>query len=92
MELCKSHNLLEETMFLLDKLGDKKEAIRILADDLNNISKALEYLISSTDTKESELWEIVISKALTNTEDFQILLKFLDFYEKPVIYKKQSYF
>ena len=92
MELCKSHNLLEETMFLLDKLGDKKEAIRILADDLNNISKALEYLISSTDTKESELWEIVINKALTNTEDFQILLKFLDFYEKPVIYKKQSYF
>ncbi|KEG09325.1 vacuolar assembly protein vps41 [Trypanosoma grayi] len=42
--LCKKHQLLEETVFLLARMGKEEEGLRIIVQDMKSMKKALQYI------------------------------------------------
>ena len=86
LNLCKENGLLNEAMILLDRMGNKQEAVKIVFENLNSPLEAFKYMISNTDTKNDKIWDYLIDKCLKDKEKSRILLHYIEFYHLPVIY------
>ncbi|CAH2283279.1 vacuolar sorting-associated 41 homolog [Pelobates cultripes] len=57
LEICHQRNFVEETVFLLSRMGNSRKALQMIMEELHNVDKAIEFAKEQDD---SELWEDLI--------------------------------
>uniref|UniRef100_A0A8C4NBS6 Vacuolar protein sorting-associated protein 41 homolog n=1 Tax=Eptatretus burgeri TaxID=7764 RepID=A0A8C4NBS6_EPTBU len=62
LEVCQQRNFVEETIFLLSRMGDSRQALKMITRELNNVDKAIDFAKEQDDP---ELWDDLINYAIT---------------------------
>nr|XP_033786133.1 vacuolar protein sorting-associated protein 41 homolog [Geotrypetes seraphini] len=57
LEICQQRNFVEETVFLLSRMGNSRRALQMIMEELHNVDKAIEFAKEQDD---AELWEDLI--------------------------------
>lgn len=83
--ICQQYNRYQEECYLLNKMGNEKEAIKVLIDKCTNVSEAMQIAIKFN-IKDENLWNSILEKTMNKTENINSLLEFIDIYTKPVIH------
>ncbi|XP_028776127.1 vacuolar protein sorting-associated protein 41 homolog [Neltuma alba] len=71
-EICVKRNLLREQVFILGRMGNSKQALAVIINDLGDIEEAVEFVTMQHD---DELWEELIKQCLHKPEMVGILLE-----------------
>jgi hypothetical protein len=72
LEICRRKNLFNEVVFLLGRMGNTKEALQLITDELNDINYAIEFCKEHSDT---ELWEDLIKYSMNKPCFIRVLLQ-----------------
>lgn len=64
LELCKCKGLTAEVVFLLERLGDKRQMVFTLID-MGDIKTALKKVVEADYFCEPELWDLVVNECLS---------------------------
>ncbi|XP_003222381.2 vacuolar protein sorting-associated protein 41 homolog isoform X1 [Anolis carolinensis] len=57
LEICQQRNFVEETVYLLSRMGNSRSALKMIMEELNDVDKAIEFAKEQDD---AELWEDLI--------------------------------
>ncbi|KAM3928991.1 vacuolar protein sorting-associated protein 41 homolog [Leptodactylus fuscus] len=57
LEICQQRNFVEETVFLLSRMGNSRRALQMIMEELEDVDKAIEFAKEQDD---AELWEDLI--------------------------------
>lgn len=57
LEICIQRNFVEETVFLLSRMGNSRRALKMIMEELHDVDKAIEFAKEQDD---SELWDDLI--------------------------------
>ncbi|XP_040209124.1 vacuolar protein sorting-associated protein 41 homolog [Rana temporaria] len=57
LEICLQRNFVEETVFLLSRMGNSRRALQMIMEELRDVDKAIEFAKEQDD---AELWEDLI--------------------------------
>ncbi|ETE58591.1 hypothetical protein L345_15687, partial [Ophiophagus hannah] len=57
LEICQQRVFVEETVYLLSRMGNSRSALKMIMEDLNDVDKAIEFAKEQDD---AELWEDLI--------------------------------
>ncbi|XP_072268322.1 vacuolar protein sorting-associated protein 41 homolog isoform X2 [Pyxicephalus adspersus] len=57
LEICLQRNFVEETVFLLSRMGNSRRALQMIMEELHDVDKAIEFAKEQDD---AELWEDLI--------------------------------
>ncbi|XP_063778599.1 vacuolar protein sorting-associated protein 41 homolog isoform X1 [Pseudophryne corroboree] len=57
LEICHQRNFVEETVYLLSRMGNSRKALQMIMEELHNVDKAIEFAKEQDD---AELWEDLI--------------------------------
>ncbi|XP_070582392.1 vacuolar protein sorting-associated protein 41 homolog isoform X4 [Erythrolamprus reginae] len=57
LEICQQRFFVEETVYLLSRMGNSQSALKMIMEDLNDVDKAIEFAKEQDD---AELWEDLI--------------------------------
>ncbi|KAG9476041.1 hypothetical protein GDO78_002877 [Eleutherodactylus coqui] len=57
LEICHQRNFVEETVFLLSRMGNSRRALQMIMEELKDVDKAIEFAKEQDD---AELWEDLI--------------------------------
>ncbi|XP_012888456.1 PREDICTED: vacuolar protein sorting-associated protein 41 homolog [Dipodomys ordii] len=57
LEICQQRNFVEETVYLLSRMGNSRSALKMIMEELHNVDKAIEFAKEQDD---AELWEDLI--------------------------------
>jgi len=60
-QVCKSRKMYPEMIFLLGRMGNTKEALRLITDELDDINQAIDFCKEYDDR---DLWDDLISYSL----------------------------
>lgn len=71
LKVCERYNLIPETVYLLSRMGNSKEALHYIIDKMSNINYAIEFCLKHAD---NDLWEDLISYSLDKPEFVAVLL------------------
>ncbi|KAK4286396.1 hypothetical protein QN277_002956 [Acacia crassicarpa] len=71
-ESCVKRNLLREQVFILGRMGNSKQALAVIINDLGDIEEAVEFVTMQHD---DELWEELIKQCLHKPEMVGMLLE-----------------
>lgn len=80
LDVCQSHQLHPETVFLLGRMGNTREALAIIMDQLNDINQAINFCQEHND---KELWSDLIAKTVDRPECVTLLLQRIGNYVDP---------
>lgn len=69
--ICKSKNLVAEMVFLLARMGNTKQALRYITEDLDDVDWAIEFCKEQQDP---ELWNDLISMSMSKPQAIRSLL------------------
>ncbi len=83
LTLCKEKGLTEESVFLLDKLGDRRAALALQLRSSDSIRAACMYVIER-DPGSQELWDIVVDSCRESKAKFVELFEYLEYLMNPV--------
>lgn len=72
LDICRRKNLFNEIVFLLGRMGNTKEALKLITDELNDINYAIEFCKEHSDT---ELWEDLIQYSMNKPCFIRVLLQ-----------------
>ncbi|CAB1340653.1 unnamed protein product, partial [Coregonus sp. 'balchen'] len=61
LEICQERNFVEETVFLLSRMGNCRRALQMIMEELEDVDKAIEFAKEQDD---AELWEDLISYSI----------------------------
>lgn len=71
-DFCESHQLWPELAFILGRMGNMREALRIIMDKQRDIERAIEFVRSQDD---KDLWMVLIDHSMSNPEFISGLLQ-----------------
>lgn len=71
-ELCKGKRMVEETVYLLDKMGNSHQAMMVIVREMGDVQKAIQYCKQIND---NDLWNDLVKLSLENDE---MITKLLD--------------
>ncbi|XP_055277135.1 vacuolar protein sorting-associated protein 41 homolog isoform X2 [Moschus berezovskii] len=57
LEICQQRNFVEETVYLLSRMGNSRSALKMIMEELHDVDKAIEFAKEQDD---AELWEDLI--------------------------------
>uniref|UniRef100_A0A674GXX0 Vacuolar protein sorting-associated protein 41 homolog n=1 Tax=Taeniopygia guttata TaxID=59729 RepID=A0A674GXX0_TAEGU len=57
LEICQQRNFVEETVYLLSRMGNSRSALKMIMEELQDVDKAIEFAKEQDD---GELWEDLI--------------------------------
>ena len=72
MDVCRKKNLFNETVFLLGRMGNTKEALKLITDKLDDINFAIEFCKEHSDP---DLWEDLIEYSMNKPAFIKVLLQ-----------------
>lgn len=72
----------KEHAYLLIRVNDVEEAIRVLIDKCHNVSEVIEFAVKFHISDEL-LWNCILLKANGNNAKVNELLEFVDYYSHP---------
>ncbi|CAC5393534.1 VPS41 [Mytilus coruscus] len=82
MEECELRNLIPEQVFLLGRMGNVKQALKLITEKLQDVNKAIEFC---KDHNEPELWEDLIQSSLDKPFFIKVLLHNIGTHVDPII-------
>ncbi|KAK4408440.1 Vacuolar protein sorting-associated protein 41 [Sesamum angolense] len=71
-EICVKRDLLREQVFILGRMGNAKQALAVIINNLGDIEEAIEFVSMQHD---DELWEELIKQCLNKPEMVGVLLE-----------------
>ncbi|KAL2315234.1 Vacuolar protein sorting-associated protein Vps41 [Schizosaccharomyces pombe] len=71
-QICKQYNYLDELVYILGRMGNNKEALMLIINELLDIGRAIRYVKEQADR---ELWDDLISYSLDKPEFICTLLE-----------------
>ena len=84
MRLCKEQRLFEELIYVLEKLGKRKEVINILLNEIDDVEESIKFVVRNY-ADDQDLWNDIVEKSIHNTHSLCVLIKHVEFYEHPHI-------
>lgn len=82
LNICKERNYYDETVYLLGRIGNFKEALNLIMRQLGDIEQAINFCKEHHDM---ELWEDLINHSLTRADFITFLLQRIGTYVDPRI-------
>lgn len=82
LDVCQSKNLYPEMVYLLGRIGNTKEALQIIIEQLKDINQAINFCQEQND---KELWMDLIKQSVDKPEYVTLLLKRIGNYVDPRI-------
>ncbi|XP_019056194.1 PREDICTED: vacuolar protein sorting-associated protein 41 homolog isoform X2 [Nelumbo nucifera] len=71
-DICIKEGLLREQVFILGRMGNSKQALSVIINELEDIEEAIEFVTMQND---DELWEELIKQCLNKPEMVGVLLE-----------------
>lgn len=72
LRVCQERRLDRETVFVLQRMGNKERALDMIINDLADVQQAIEFVMEE---KDDELWESLIAKSMDKPEFVKGLLE-----------------
>ncbi|XP_071158448.1 vacuolar protein sorting-associated protein 41 homolog [Mytilus edulis] len=82
LEECEMRNLIPEQVFLLGRMGNVKQALKLITEKLQDVNRAIEFC---KDHNEPELWEDLIQSSLDKPFFIKVLLHNIGTHVDPII-------
>ncbi|XP_064186870.1 vacuolar protein sorting-associated protein 41 homolog isoform X1 [Anguilla rostrata] len=82
LEICQQRNFVEETVFLLSRMGNCRRALQMIMEELGDVDKAIEFAKEQDD---AELWEDLISYSIDKPPFITGLLNNIGTHVDPII-------
>uniref|UniRef100_S4RIT6 Vacuolar protein sorting-associated protein 41 homolog n=1 Tax=Petromyzon marinus TaxID=7757 RepID=S4RIT6_PETMA len=82
LEICQQRHFIEETVFLLSRMGNSKQALRMITEELNDVDKAIEFAKEQDDP---ELWDDLITYSIDKPAFVTGLLNNIGTHVDPII-------
>lgn len=86
LEECQSRNFVRETVFLLGRIGNTKEALALIIRELKDVSWAIKFCMEHDDL---DLWEDLIAQSLDKPDFIKVLLENIGTHVDPIILIKR---
>uniref|UniRef100_A0A4W3IZ86 Vacuolar protein sorting-associated protein 41 homolog n=1 Tax=Callorhinchus milii TaxID=7868 RepID=A0A4W3IZ86_CALMI len=82
LEICQERNFVEETVFLLSRMGNSRRALQMITEELQDVDKAIEFAKEQDD---AELWEDLISYSIDKPPFITGLLNNIGTHVDPIL-------
>uniref|UniRef100_A0A8C9T983 Vacuolar protein sorting-associated protein 41 homolog n=1 Tax=Scleropages formosus TaxID=113540 RepID=A0A8C9T983_SCLFO len=82
LEICQQRNFVEETVFLLSRMGNCRRALQMVMEELGDVDKAIEF---AKDQDDAELWEDLISYSIDKPPFITGLLNNIGTHVDPIL-------
>lgn len=82
LELCQQRPLVREAIYLLGRMGNTKQALQLITQDLEDINSAIKFCMEHND---KELWDDLIKYSVDKPEFIQVLLQNIGTHVDPII-------
>lgn len=82
LEICQQRHFVEETVFLLSRMGNCRRALQMIMEELEDVDKAIEFAKEQDD---SELWEDLISYSIDKPPFITGLLNNIGTHVDPIL-------
>ncbi|PIK53217.1 putative vacuolar protein sorting-associated protein 41-like [Apostichopus japonicus] len=82
LQICKERNYVPEMVFLYTRMGNVKQALRLIIDELNDVDKAIDFCKEQDD---AELWEDLIESSIKKPVFITGLLNNIGTHVDPII-------
>ncbi|XP_060680178.1 vacuolar protein sorting-associated protein 41 homolog [Hemiscyllium ocellatum] len=82
LEICQQRNFVEETVFLLSRMGNSRRALQMITEELQDVDKAIEFAKEQDD---AELWEDLISHSIDKPPFITGLLNNIGTHVDPIL-------
>ncbi|KAG7524880.1 vacuolar protein sorting-associated protein 41-like [Solea senegalensis] len=82
LEICQQRNFVEETVFLLSRMGNCRRALQMIMEELVDVDKAIEFAKEQDD---AELWEDLISYSIDKPPFITGLLNNIGTHVDPIL-------
>ncbi|GAB6021658.1 Vacuolar protein sorting-associated protein 41 [Chamberlinius hualienensis] len=82
LDICQKFQMTQEMVFLLGRMGNTKQALRLIVEDLQDVDKAIEFCKEHDD---KDLWEDLINSSLDKPQFITTLLNNIGTYVDPII-------
>uniref|UniRef100_A0A1A7ZVV9 Vacuolar protein sorting-associated protein 41 homolog n=1 Tax=Nothobranchius furzeri TaxID=105023 RepID=A0A1A7ZVV9_NOTFU len=82
LEICQQRNFVEETVFLLSRMGNCRRALQMIMEELEDVDKAIEFAKEQDD---AELWEDLISYSIDKPPFITGLLNNIGTHVDPIL-------
>ncbi|XP_069469381.1 vacuolar protein sorting-associated protein 41 homolog isoform X2 [Ambystoma mexicanum] len=82
LEICQQRHFVEETVFLLSRMGNSRRALKMIMEELHNVDKAIEFAKEQDD---SELWDDLISYSIDKPPFITGLLNNIGTHVDPIL-------
>ncbi|XP_078703981.1 vacuolar protein sorting-associated protein 41 homolog isoform X2 [Branchiostoma floridae x Branchiostoma belcheri] len=86
LEECQQRNFIPEMVFLLGRMGNTKQALHLITEELQDVDKAIEFAKEHDD---EELWEDLISSSMDKPAFITGLLQNIGTHVDPIILIKR---
>ncbi|XP_064648417.1 vacuolar protein sorting-associated protein 41 homolog [Lineus longissimus] len=86
MEECQKRRLTKEMVYLLEKMGNRKQALRLINQDLRDVNQAIEFCKTHDDR---ELWQDLIDFSMDKPSFITSLLRNIGTHVDPIILIKK---
>eukprot|EP01104_Vermistella_antarctica_P020689 TRINITY_DN896_c0_g1_i3.p1 TRINITY_DN896_c0_g1~~TRINITY_DN896_c0_g1_i3.p1 ORF type:complete len:938 (+),score=181.35 TRINITY_DN896_c0_g1_i3:205-3018(+) len=86
MSICEAKHLHKETVFILSRMGNTRQALEMLIDKIGNVQEAIEFVQTQQD---AELWDYLIEKSINNPEFVSGLLENIGAHVDPILLIKR---
>eukprot|EP00899_Mesostigma_viride_P008015 jgi/Mesvir1/17214/Mv07628-RA.1 len=81
LEICRARKLANATVFVLGRVGNGREALALIMDELQDVEQAIQFV---TGQQDDELWEELISRSLANPQLVGMLLEHIGAHVDPL--------
>eukprot|EP01113_Clastostelium_recurvatum_P018176 TRINITY_DN2143_c0_g1_i1.p1 TRINITY_DN2143_c0_g1~~TRINITY_DN2143_c0_g1_i1.p1 ORF type:complete len:931 (-),score=291.81 TRINITY_DN2143_c0_g1_i1:56-2848(-) len=81
MAICEKRQLYPEMVFLLGRMGNSKQALKLIMEKLGDVREAIEFVEQQ---KDDELWEDLISQAMKRPQFVSSLLEYIGAHVDPI--------
>lgn len=72
IEICKKYNKYKELVYLLSKIGENEQALKLIIDKIEDPIKAINFV---QNINEKELWDFLLNYSMNKSEFIKELLK-----------------
>lgn len=79
---CKRHQLIDEQIYLLGRMGSANEALDIILTHLKEIDRAIEFC---KDYNDEDLWALLIDRSVNNPDFIRVLLTTTGTHASPIV-------
>uniref|UniRef100_A0A5S6R1W3 RING-type domain-containing protein n=1 Tax=Trichuris muris TaxID=70415 RepID=A0A5S6R1W3_TRIMR len=80
LEVCRQRHFTPETVFLLGKSGNRREALKVIITDMRDIRRAIDFCV---DLDDSDLWLDLIEYSVMRPDFLVVLMQYVGMHVDP---------